>query len=188
MDAREILTTSPIPTVFALIINLDKKIDLLNTNLDEIRNQASSLTPFFVEEKEPLQETSGVPSSEPRYCPDNLPSPTIDIDSSAPSSELRHHLLKLQLDNLFSMTMDYDLHHHHHFRSVTSVKTNGGPFIDPSFDSSIFMIISPIDVSSFYPSHGPNNYQSSACPSFIPSRDPSFSRGSSLHFLLPILN
>ena len=52
---------------------------------------------------------------------------------------------------------------------------------DPSFDSGSFIIISPIDVSSFDPSHGPNNYPSSACTSFVPSGDPSFSRGSSLH-------
>ena len=49
LDAREILTTSPIPTVSALTINLDKKIDLLNINFNESRNQASSLTSNYVE-------------------------------------------------------------------------------------------------------------------------------------------
>ena len=176
LDAREILRTSPLPTVSAFNIILDKTIDLLNINFNECSTQAPSLTSNFVVEQQPLQEPSGIPSYEPRRCPDNLPSPTIGIDSSASSSELRHHLLKLQLDNLFSMTVNYHLHHRR-CRSDTSVKTNDGPFIDPSFDSSTFIIISPIDVSSFDPRHGPNNYPSSDCPSFVPS----FSRGSSLH-------
>ena len=171
LDARNFLTTSPIPTVSALTIDIDKKIDLLNINLDKIWKQASSLTPFFVEEKESLQETSGVPSSEPRRCTDNLPSLTIGIDSSAPSPEPKH-LLKLQLDSLFSMTVDYGLHHHHQCESVTIVKEHGGPFIDSSFD----------------PSHSPINYPSITCPSFVPSGDPFLVGVQICIYLLLILN
>ena len=89
LDTREILITSPIPTVSALTIDLDKKIVLSNINLNDIRNKASSLTPFFVEETKSLQETSGFPSSEPKHCPDNDSSFSITVDSCTPSSEPR---------------------------------------------------------------------------------------------------
>ena len=174
LDARGILTTSPIPTVSILTIDHDKTIELLDINLNKSPTQASSLTSNFVEEQQLLQEPSRVSSSQPRHCTDDLSSHIIDINSSAPSPEPRHHLLKLQLDSLFSMTVDYHLHHHRRCRSDTNVKTNDGPFIDPSFDSSTFIIISPIDISSFDTRHDPNNYPSSDCSSFI-------SRGSSLH-------
>ena len=64
--------------------------------------------------------------------------------------------------------MDYDLHPHRCCKNIISVNTNDDPFIDPSFESRIFVINSPIDISSFDPSHDPNNYLRSACPSFVP--------------------
>ena len=69
-------------------------------------------------------------------------------------------------------------------RSVTSVNTNDGPFIDPN----TFMIICPIDVPSFDPSHGPINYLSITCPSFVPSRDPFLVGVQVCIYLLLILN
>ena len=144
LNAREILTTSLIPTISALTIN---------------------------PEQQPLHKPNGVPNSEPRRCTDNLPSLTIGIDSSAPSPEPKH-LLKLQLDNLFSMTVDYGLHHHHQCESVISAKANDGPFIDSSFD----------------PSHGPINYPSITCPSFVPSGDPFLVGVQICIYLLLILN
>ena len=111
-----------------------------------------------------MHEQNGVPNSDPRHCTDNLPSLTIGIDSSAPSPEPKH-LLKLRLDSLFSRTVYYGLHHHHQCESFTIVKANDGPFIDSSFD----------------PSHDPINYPSITYPSFVPSGDPSLSRGSNLH-------
>ena len=43
------------------------------------------------------------------------------------------HLLNLQLNKLFSLTMDYGLHHHRCCRCVTSVS----PSIFPNRDSSL---------------------------------------------------
>ena len=92
LDARGILTTSPIPTVSIMTIDPDKTIELLNINFNKSPTQALSLTSNFFEEQQHLQEPSGVPSSQLRYCPDDLSSPIIDIDSSTPSPEPRPFL------------------------------------------------------------------------------------------------
>ena len=68
--------------------------------------------------------------------------------------------------------MNYNLHHHLCCRNVISVSKSNGPVIDPSFDPITFLIICLIDVPIFDPIH---------CPSIVPSRDPSLSRGSSLY-------
>ena len=54
LDVCEILTTRPIPIISALTIDPDNTIDLLNIDSNE--------------------------SSQPRHCPDNFPSTTLDID------------------------------------------------------------------------------------------------------------
>ena len=44
-------------------------IDISNIDFNESLTQSSSLTFNIVEEKQSLQELSGVSSSEPRHCP-----------------------------------------------------------------------------------------------------------------------
>ena len=60
--------------------------------------------------------------------------------------------------------MNYYMHHYRCCRCVTSVSISDStifdPSIDPSFHPSPFLIICPIDIPSFDPIHGPNNYPS----------------------------
>ena len=86
----------------------NKKIGMSNIDFNESPTQASSLTSNIVEEKQSSQELNGAPSSEPRCCPDNSPSTSINIGSST-DLNIFPESLQLQCTSLV-----YYLHQHVH--------------------------------------------------------------------------